>query len=356
MPYIDRLEADFDLFFKSQGGICREPFSSIPIISETLNYARIKIELLRKIEKGVPPIYVDFINDFSLNANAGRKETQYFIGINIGALLHTYSIFTRMLSCNTILKDVGDITSENTPQKVFDIQLKNADQGLSLFSRELIPRDPIRKSTVHQLMNYVIDFLVYHEYAHIAYGHVDYKIANSTCAQSITPFLQQSIEVWADGFAALASMEFSFEVDEKTEDISRLIKRESFNQNPQLRLWLFAIYTYFRLFGHMNQRYSIPSNSYPPPSCRANLVLDTMHAYINNDFDSTNPDGLTKWTIDAMMEVEKAFDEISEQGLDTRPLYYGFSEQVVEHSKELLDKQEDLLELMKEYSFIPRYL
>jgi len=38
-----------------------------------------------------------------------------------------------------------------------------------------------------------------------------------------------------------------------------------------------------------------------------------------------------------MIEVERAFDEISEQGLDLRPMHFSFSENVTAHVQKLLD-------------------
>lgn len=354
-----RLEISFNEIFKDKGGIHRSEFSKMPIVKDLLKYARAEIIVLRKAEKNIPPIYVDLINDYTLNAAAAKQGNQYFIGINIGAILHTFSIFSRMLSSNTILRNIGNADLEGPPRKIYDAQLKEASRSLSFYTRDIIPQDPVRKATSTIFMKHVLDFLLFHEYAHIVYGHLDYCLSNADKNGSgLDPLILQALEVSADSFATFTSLKFINGMNMEENPIFRQeLKHLYKGHNQALRMWLFPIYTYFRLFGFANARHSITTDNYPTPACRANLIFENVHSYWDYTYDPIDIDALLELCTKIIFEVEKAFDQISDQGLDTRALLTSLSDEHFNHMKELMNKEQDIYEteLLKEYSFIPRY-
>lgn len=346
----------FDSLFKDKGGISRDIFSEIPLTQNFLAYARAEIELLRAEEKSIPPIYVDLINNPALNAVTKRSGNQFFIGVYIGAILQSFVIFSRMLASNTILTDIGNATSESAPQKLYDIQLKDVLYPLSAFTRKLLPKDPVRNAVVKMFVKHILDFLIFHEYAHIVYGHLDYH--NSILEQqgvSDNSLILQTLEVNADGFSTFISMLFLYgSPPDKNPIIPEELRPYYKDRKIALRMWLFSIYTYFRLFGHMNFRHSITTDNHPSPGCRANLIVEAIDTYKDCTFGNIDGEILPELCIDTLMEVEEAFAQISEQGLDQRPLRSSFSEEAIRHTRDLFAKELEIFDLLREYSYIPQ--
>ncbi len=320
---MNQMEMRFDTFFSSKGGIGRDIFSEIPLMQSYLLYARAEIEALRKGDHNIPSIYVDFIDNPKLNAVAARSGDQYFIGIYTGAILQSFAVFSRMLASNTILTDLGNAALEAPPQKMHDIQLKETMHPLLSFTRELIPKDPVRNEVIKMFVKHVLDFLIFHEYAHIVYGHVDYRNSKrpGMFADSLT---MQTLEINADSFSTYINMILLYKT---SPDESPLIpeKLRTFYKDRYmaLRMWLFPVYTYFRLFGHMNLHHGIATESHPTPGCRINLVVEAIDTFRELGF--ANDDQLLEHCIEILMEVEKAFAQISEQGIDTRPIHAALS-------------------------------
>jgi hypothetical protein len=354
---MNRLEMEFDAFFKNKGGISHDVFSNIPLNQSFLVYARAEIELLRTKDANIPPIYVDLVDNPALNAVAGRSGNQYFIGIYIGAILQSFAIFSRMLSSNTILKNIGDPALEGPPQKMHDIQLKEVISPILSYKRSLLPNDPIRVATVKMFVKHVLDFLIFHEYAHIVHGHLDYcNTISDQSPTSVDPLIFQTLEVSADSFSTIMNLFLLYKgVPEKNHIITEELQSYYRDRDTALKMWLFPIYTYFRLFGHTNLRHCITSDKHPAPGCRANLIMDEVLFFMDYTFGNAAVDPLAERCIDIIIEVEEAFAEVSEQGLDARTIRSSFSDEMMNHTRNLFAKQSEIDELLKEYSYIPRY-
>jgi len=344
------MQMRFDAFFSSKGGICRDMFSEIPLIQSYLLYARAEIDVLRKGEHNIPPIYVDLINNPALNATAARSGNQYFIGIYIGAILQSFAVFSRMMASNTILTDIGSAALEDPPQKMHDIQLKETIHPLLSFTRELVPKDPIRNEVVKMFVKHVLDFLIFHEYAHIVYGHVDYRNSKQQSVFADNVVLQ-ALETSADGFSTFISMMLLYKaLSDENPIIPKALRSHYKDRYTALRMWLFPIYTYFRLFGHMNLQYCTITESHPSPGYRVNLIVEAIDTFKELGF--ANDDQLLEHCIDILIEVEEAFAQISEQGLDIRPLHTSLSEEPQKCTNDLFAKEIEIFDLLKEYSYI----
>jgi len=167
----------------------------------------------------MPPIYFDFVDNWSFNACAIRGGGKYFIGVTRGAVATLGVLFDRMLADPQVLPFIG------TPEEeVADLPLL-PDIGTD-FVRSVAavpefprPQDPARKEMALRLAELALDFLTAHEFAHIANGHLDYLQANQgslaidevrgatwTPRTSETALIYQTMEMDADGTAVLISL------------------------------------------------------------------------------------------------------------------------------------------------------
>ncbi|GGC40360.1 hypothetical protein GCM10011386_35540 [Parapedobacter defluvii] len=130
-------EIEFNNFFGNEGGIYRGKLVEKPQLHSMLIFADKLIEKLNKSDNEVGlDIYVDVINNFSINACVGKKGERYFIGINIGVLVLLSNMLFRMFSSNNILTEIGDISKESTARKIHDAQIKNIQKLLDDFNED----------------------------------------------------------------------------------------------------------------------------------------------------------------------------------------------------------------------------
>lgn len=343
------LEFQFNQAYQSYGGIEKGILKSTPLIEHILSLLRVEVEVLRKGEKDLPPIYLDLIENKDFNAFATKRGEQYFIGICAGAIIHSIDVFSRMLSANTILPHLGNAANEAPPQKIYDIQFKNTDGSLSFFSRQLIPKDIVRQEAMVMFVKHMVEFLVIHEYAHIVYGHFNYHAAHPTTKDALAC---QVMETDADSFATFIAMNLLFGTNQLRPDLSANLQVYYKDVPSRLKMWLFPIFTYFRLFGFSNQHYSLEKDIYPPPCCRANIIMDTIHSMVTEEFNLADATSLVSIITNTMMEVEDAFDEVTEWGLDFRASRYGLSQEILSHTKKIMDHRSSVDNLLKDYGHL----
>jgi hypothetical protein len=81
--------------------------------------------------------------------------------------------------------------------------------------------------------------------------------------------------------------------------------------------------------------------------------MENMHSFMDDTFGDLDEDALVEHSLNIIMEVEDAFSQISEQGLDTRALTSSFSEKMVNHTKNLFSKEYEIDDLLRGYSYVP---
>jgi hypothetical protein len=339
---MDELEVEFDYLFKEEGGLYGNAISKGPIFAIVVIYAKQLLSSLVNQGTDKISVYVDIIDNNSLNASIKKEGDYYFIGIYRGIIDLLINIFFRMLSNKNVLQEIGDVGKENGIEKIFDAQVTNVEHLQNEFTEHMMPRDKERCMMAHVYILEVVEFLVLHEFAHIIGGHLDYSKSSFNSlvidfreeGEEDAALIFQAFEVFADDFAIRTKLNILNGVD-GNDFIMRPIKHQEWP--TIIKQWLFPMYTFFRLFGHTNSQYSLKDDLHPPPAARFNMILNNLGYCLESKFGFSDSEKLREVFLATMMEVECAFDEISEQGLDLRPMHFSFKDNITAHVKKLLD-------------------
>ena len=170
----------------------------------------------------LPEIHFDFVHNGKINAYAFKSEGRYFVGVTTGTLYLLQVVLSRMFAERGLFPTYGnpdDEAYELPPLKGYVPHAqKMCDAGL----RPVLPRTLARFQCSGYFFFNAFLFLLGHEIAHIARGHVDYfeAEAGSPFVAELTgggnaPTLEierQTIEMDADMrsiFANAASVELT---------------------------------------------------------------------------------------------------------------------------------------------------
>jgi len=315
----------------------------------------------------LPDVYIDIIDNSSLNACATKSGQKYFIGIHGGTIFLIYDIFFRMMSSRNIFTGIGDVTKEAETKKIFNAQLTDLGQLAVVKDQHeiLTPVSYARGLLAQLFIDIAIEFLIAHEYAHIIFGHVDYchsilgtfeieeTTQKSTTSKVIDPLVSQTLEMDADSFATNRGMEMlnliftnpNFAVP----DAQQFYK----NWPSMIKMWVFSIYTFFRIFGHTNNSNSIKTDLHPPASIRSHLVMANIFSIFQVKYDTSLLSEISTICIDAALTVEKAFEEISHQGFDLAPLDFSKKEEALIHGRFLMKNWNIVRPLLEPFTYIP---
>ncbi len=135
--------------------------------------------------------------DFNLNAGYDRPSHTGIIGIFTATVPLLYDTFYRIMAHPKAMGTTGDATVETARSlpglwsNYETLLLSGRRTGESL--AEMAPIDPGRKRYAELLAEHAVEFLVYHELAHITFGHAEYAAKNNL------PFL---MELYAKGSKA----------------------------------------------------------------------------------------------------------------------------------------------------------
>lgn len=127
----------------------------------------------------LPPIYFDFFNasEFNAFAHRHRHPRMYLIGVSRGAMGTLAVIFDRMLADPQILPFIGDPSVEDARLPLIPNLGGDYIRSVESLPAFSAPRDPVRFNYARKLGELAFDFMVAHEFAHIANGHVDHHWA-----------------------------------------------------------------------------------------------------------------------------------------------------------------------------------
>ncbi len=345
-----RLENSFETIFKTRGGRHQGQLAESPLFKHALKLARSWISAVKGLNSPLPDPYIDVIANSTLNACATKSENTYFIAIHAGTIILIYTLFLRMMSSKNIFAQVGDISKEPGINKIYSAELTNLEQLIFVTdpNESIGPVSQDRRVFAQILSDIVIEFLVSHEYAHIIYGHVDYKhsilgtfeinegeIAMRT-GQSPDPLISQTLEMDADSGATnwgLASLNRKLTQPELLNPQIRQFYR---NWPDMLKMWVFAVYTFFRIIGHQNDVRTMQTYLHPPPSVRAHLILGNICTIFERKYDTSILNQIPNICVGAARHVENMFAEISEQGLDLAPLTFSTRKDAFDHGRSLM--------------------
>ena len=235
----------------------------------------------------LPEIHFDFIHDGNINAYAFKSEGRYFVGVTTGTLYMLQVVLSRMLAERALFPGYGMPeceVDELPPLKSYVAHAQAmCDAGLKL----VLPRTLARFQCSGYFFFNAFLFLLGHEIAHIARGHVDYLeaeagspfVAELTSGIASTPEIErQTIEMDAD-MRSIRAMAASLELTNRN---ATRFQRPWTSSLPDLETliwdWAFAMHTLFRLFGDIQFRTSeLTTQAYPPLPVRRAIARATSY-------------------------------------------------------------------------------
>jgi hypothetical protein len=359
------IEREFDEIFKSKGGRYNNRNSDTTVYDWILTNSRILVAWMVRTNVHLPEPYVDIIDNNETNAYVTKRGDKYFIGITYGAILVFNDIFYRMMESKNVLTEVGDPDREMNTAKVFSIRLTNMGQlaVTEKHSKDSEPIDNIRILFGFQLIKMAFEFLIWHELAHIVFGHVDYihsvlgafelkEIEREESRSRLDPIVSQTLEIKADQFATQQSIAIWGMLISNPDALTPAL-RPYFKTWPMvIKMWIFSTYTFFRLFSDHNYTKGIRNAFHPPPSLRSHLVQAVAGAVIQGAIDAPSAEEISIIRKDAILAVEWAFHEISKKGLDLSHLTFSIQDEAFSHGIFLMNNWEKIKPLLQPFALM----
>lgn len=331
---MDSLDLTFDLIFKRDGGIFRTDDHYIK--NSTFEDGKRLINSIRSADPRTPPVYINLINNTSLNAVATKYKGQYFIGINAGVISLVESMFLRMLANPNILSDYGNPNKETAPEKIENAQFTCFRHYYDVVGfnekNHPVPKDVTRYQLAMLLSCFVIRFLTSHEYGHILCGHVGYgdslfesfamrEYFNSNSPdKKIRPLISQSLEVCADLYAFSTGINnILLALEEKKAGIKNGSEIFFNGIENSLKIWLFGIFTFWRLFGMYGfNTNSLKDYSHPPEQVRSLFYFRWLEPQLITKNSIISSNAAADIVDKVVRDVEMAFAEISKIEYNTK--------------------------------------
>ena len=283
----------FDDVFAKEGG--RLDTRRVPHIYLTrvldyhLDRARDTVSLLKNRYPSMPHIYVDYLANQAIKAYAMEDTYQNrgLISISGGAVCLFFFVFRRMLADPRIMPDTGNPSMEDAslptlPQEpvrmtnVYTYTNAMADIGAE-------PHDSDRGCVAANLIEIGFDFLIDHEYSHIALGHTFFYRELGQ-----VPYISEFGWDEADGLDNLTkqAMEYAGDYSASDAGLSKTLYRldhpelvnEPFrflytNAEEALYRWFFAVFASYRMFGRRSfDLDNLESSSHPHYRIRQRAV------------------------------------------------------------------------------------
>ncbi|HTC00736.1 MAG TPA: hypothetical protein VK705_08640, partial [Ferruginibacter sp.] len=328
----------------------------------TLGEFGTKMTGYRKSYSKFPIANVNYINNSVLNAVASKeKDTEkYYIGIYAGTFILLNELFLRMMSSPNILPHIGDVSKEDPTKKLFNPQQFDLDTYFIAKPDEenIMPKDTKRQLYASLFTKTALNFLFDHEYAHIAFGHVDYlatqqnifTISEDEILNDI-PLNSQTLEMDADSFAAHQGLGLLKSINDTPSQLPEY-RREFFcDWKNGLSNWFFSIYCLFRIFGYKNFEHSkLLKYSHPPTGIRQRLIAGSLYNYFTKNLNVGIEQEFWEIHHDAIDNVEKAFNEISETILNRNAIDFAYTPEAGKHMKLIVDNWNNVRPKLEKYA------
>ncbi len=241
------------------------------------------------------PAYIDDLSINALAMQGGNKV--HFCGVNIGLVAAIYEFSMFCFAQKTTFKDIGDQSSEKSPQELYGYKpgfwMRN--KGMMLKEAEFldqselfIPNDPFRVTAAAHLNLFMLRYIWLHEFYHCINGHTalirDREIAlclNECGGEEIEKShhdLIQSLELDADRTAFYIACGIKIQNRENLEHIQDL------PLDYRLRLTIFAAYATTWLIDEYNNTEAQEEDlNHPPPYRRLHNLIRTLASHVKLD-------------------------------------------------------------------------
>jgi tetrahydromethanopterin S-methyltransferase subunit B len=356
-------EAAFDSLFKEKGGLFYYDHDRLPTDLEGIRQmANEMLSYLKPFYPELPDVYFNFINNPSLNATAGKYNGAYYIGLNIGTFILLSDMFTKMLSNQNILPSLGNAKAETNEKYTLDAII---NQGVTSFNvnnpiNAVKPKDPTRKIYCSVFLGFVIDFLVLHEFCHIARGHLGYakslkynlwsELEAYNKQGRFKPLISQTLEMDADSFAINHVCLRTHYIMNKHNTLPELINFKNFETFFQS--WTFAIYSFFRLC--IFTPFDIDKArelDHPPAPVRLRMItLNIVTKLLEMGYKQDEVDRCIKAQLQSMKEAEKAFTYITYSDNSLHILLDSY-QQSDEYVEDIVNNWNNVYPLIKPFAY-----
>lgn len=301
------------------------------------------------------PVHVCFIFASEVNAFAyacpeGRFD---FVGINFGAVFTLLDIFSRLMSHPEFLVDVGDVSLEDSERSHAPFLYSDIIQ--QAHSHEYVfPNCPIRSAYCSHLLTTSLDFLFFHEIAHLRNGHCDWKRifgADKTIDethQNITEtdgLISKAFEFDADAAAIIYLLNQHLEFIDRNKSIAGFLDDKIYNSafgNKYLavRLILISVYMLFRIFNFTEWDVFRQKNfTHPQPPLRQGWIVEQIfELFLSRQTYGYDCDKYRSHSLEIIGACEKAVALILRDVIDARGILSAIdSDLALEHRALLID-------------------
>jgi hypothetical protein len=343
------------------------PQIAIPFENQRMAFDR-RIKILTSMfrDKRNIEIYVDFFDDGTCDAVADIHGCMGLIGVNKGAVLLPVEMFHRMLTHPLVMPGIGDARSERIgPQhregmpRDYDSLIKDRQKAKrSPFPKR--PVDPQRQRVSQNCMEIVWSFVAIHELVHIVHGHIRYirAVRGLSCVLGglksfkTTELSQddldfQAIELAADRTAASVVLNTILNKNNAPE-------LHSLFPNPEdkIRLWSFAMYTLFRIWGLEIDPANLRGHTHPPALIRYEMVMANAHIDISRKLPELD-DRFVDLVKDGQEEAEKGIVYSGAKRISPEDIVGTHDDRVTSHLNALVNHLDNVISpKLQDYAYI----
>lgn len=343
---MEDIQSEFHKAFKSRGGVMDASSIPEPLRSHMhahLNQAIGFVNHITKRNPKFPKVYVNYIANLTINAVARLENGYFLVGAHFGTFAILRKIFEVMFAHPDVLPKIGDISKEKTLPKLSDAEITHYTQFKHFAEKGIhyIPKDIERLKHVFHFTSLAMNFIIFHEYAHIRYGHLGLINQVGASNSSGIAMIEEIETEYSTGLSELDRQTIEMDADAGAIVWCYLYIAFTLKHPQQSKLsffdsWetaifnlSFSIYTFFKLFGHEAFNKKQLESTYPPPNLRQNMVHLTFIEKILKDHNMPDKDHVIRLATDtwaqAIAAAERAFEAISEQQLDVEKIVSTYS-------------------------------
>lgn len=327
-----------------------------------------------KLFPTMPPVHFDFVDTIHVGAWAfcHDQREQYFVGYSFGTELTLLLLFNRILADSRLLRDIGNPESESDSLAML-AQIIGAsptiDASLKVFPQCPEPKDSTRRQFAGLMRELVATFIVLHEAGHLSQGHIEYGRDHYRWALLADPgypstreeelLVRQTFEVYADHQAISNGMHNIQSAIKNADRQNELLKPFVAPPHRLLHLWLFAIFTFCRLFGdRVPTKAELQKLVHPHWRFRQKMMMRAIGGYLATTEEAAifGTVGEVQELIHAVVEeVEIAVHLITGDEMSVEGLLKTNEEEISNHEDLLIGMWENggLREALRDYSHIP---
>ena len=317
------LHAIFEHEMATEGGIAdpaEYPEPLRPMLTDMLTQFKGLLALSAKRPAPnyiAPNVYVNIVDNPTINAVAFESSGHEFIGVNSGTLFFLYDAFLSLFSHPGFMPDIGEASKETTSD--YDLRMWLQRDNVSHIN-DFVPLDSKRIMAAQYLTFNAYNFIFAHEVAHLTKGHLKY-LENvygiykyfAYANPSSIPFearLQHMLEIGADENGAHGSLHMF-----KPRESGKILP-DAGGLLCDFRTWAISVGVIFALFDrHVELHESTALDSHPTPDVRFLNVLWSAWEEIKKVMPVAF-DAATRQTIRASIELKDFFTQLK---IATRP-------------------------------------